>query len=480
MSCLGHVLRGAVQRKKQHKPSALQPIECLVTRTTPRPELPPEIWMLVIRFATCSYPDPLDTSRPVSFLDPPHVTQLRLVTYYATMQQKLALCRVSRQWREWATEFLYEFVWVNRAGHARLLARTLETPEGKGHGRWIRRLHVETMTLDKCNPSHLRTILDASPDLAIYSDHRSIRLTLFSVNSPLEETCTPDDLFQSLPTNLRRLSWTSYEASPTPTMPLFSVLHNLTFLELHFHAPMRSAFAVSSPPPVSPSQTFYLPQLQTLKTSLCSNTFELLSTWILPSLCNLSLISPDFSYSSPGFLAFFSAHGAKINQLELGHSSSNILEEHYITPIRPVTGRPSLASLLPNMTEFICSADAEWNWESPDWIAPHVLLPSHPRLQLIGVRDIGRGNWLLIEQMRSLLRRDAFPSLRYVRDMGPGLFKVRNGLEPDIDMMLFWRAVWDSCGGRGVWLEDLEGVNFVARDWKRLGFDVPSPPPNSV
>ncbi|SJL18218.1 uncharacterized protein ARMOST_21796 [Armillaria ostoyae] len=230
-----------------------------------------------------------------------------------------------------------------------------------------------------CNPTHLRTIVDASPDLAIYSDHQSIRLTLFSVNSPLEETCTPDDLFQSLPTNLRHLSWTSYEASPTPTMPLFSVLHNLTFLELHFHAPMHSS-VLTSPPPVSPTQMFYLPQLQTLKISLCSNTFELLSTWTLPSLCNLSLISPDFNYSSPGFLAFFFAHGAKIKQLELGHSSSNILEEHHITPTCPVIGRPSLSSLLPNMTEFVCSADVEWNWESADWIGPHVLLPSHPRL----------------------------------------------------------------------------------------------------
>ncbi|KAK0474547.1 hypothetical protein IW261DRAFT_545595 [Armillaria novae-zelandiae] len=324
---------------------------------------PAETWILIIGFVTSSYPDPLDTSRPVSFLHPRHVIQSRLATYYATIQQKLALCRVSKQWNEWATEFLYEFIWVNCAGHARLLARTLETPAGKGHGRWIRRLHVETMALVKCNPSHLRTILDASPNLAIYSDCRSIRLTLISVNAPLEETCTPDDLFQSLPTNLRHLSWTSYEASPTLTMPLFSVLHNLTFLELHFHAPMNSSFSVFLPPPVSPTQMFHLPQLQTLRTSLCSNTFNLLSTWTLPLLCNLSLMSSDIFYSSPGFLAFFSAHGAKINQLELGHSSSNILEEHYITPHHPVIGRPSLASLLPNLTEFICSADFKWIWD---------------------------------------------------------------------------------------------------------------------
>ncbi|PBK83227.1 hypothetical protein ARMGADRAFT_1089573 [Armillaria gallica] len=151
------------------------------------------------------------------------------------------------------------------------------------------------------------------------------------------------------------------------------------------------SFVLTLPPPVSPTQMFYLPQLQTPKPSLCSNTFEVLSTWTLPSLCNLSPISPDFNYSSPGFLAFF-AHGAKINQLELGHSLPNILEEHYITPTHPVIGRPSLSSLLSSMTEFVCSADVEWNWESADWIGPHVLFPSHLRLQLIRVRDIGRGN----------------------------------------------------------------------------------------
>ncbi|PBK91145.1 hypothetical protein ARMGADRAFT_1107066 [Armillaria gallica] len=194
------------------------------------------------------------------------------------------------------------------------------------------------------------------------------------------------------------------------------------------------SFVLTLPPPVSPTQMFYLPQLQMLKTSLCSNTFEVLSTWTLPSLCNLSPISPDFNYSSPGFLAFF-AHGAKINQLELGHSLSNILEEHYITPTRPVIGWPSLSSLLSNMTEFVCSADIEWNWESADWIGPHVLLPSHLRLQLI----------------------------RYVRDVGPGLFKVRNGLEPDVNVMLFWRVIWDSCGGR-----EMELLDFNVRSRETL------------
>ncbi|KAF8915548.1 hypothetical protein CPB85DRAFT_412519 [Mucidula mucida] len=430
------------------------------------PRLPSELWILIIRYATLSNPDPLDTTHTVSFLDPPHSMQLRLAAYHASMRQKTTVCLVNRQWHAWALEFMYEYVWVSRAGHAALLAETLSA---RPYGRWLRRLHVETTTvLDKCNPTHLRIILDKAPSLAIYSDHRSIRLTVFSVNTPLEDTCTPDDLFQSLPNNLRRLSWTSYEASPTPSMPFFSVLENLMFLELNFHAssPSRS-FA----PPAIVVQPLNLPHLQTLKTSLCSNTFSLLATWNLPALRNLSLLSPDFSYSSPAFTNFFEAHGKNIVQLELGHSSSSILEEHYLTPSAPNV-RPNLAKLLPNLSEFICSANAEWNWESPDWIAPHVLLPAHPTLKLIGIRDIVRGDFVLLEQMRSLLRREAFPSLRYVRDMGRGLHSVRREKETDLDTVHFWHQVWSRCRGRGVYLEDWEGVNVTASDWRRLGFEV--------
>ncbi|PBK79163.1 hypothetical protein ARMGADRAFT_1105154 [Armillaria gallica] len=159
--------------------------------------------------------------------------------------------------------------------------------------------------------------------------------------------------------------------------------------------------------------------------------------------------SPDFNYSSSGFLAFFFTHSTKINQLEFGHSLSNILEEHYITPTCPFIGWTSLSSLLSNMTEFICSTDVKWNWESADWIGPHVLLPSHPRLQLIGVHDIRRGNWLLIVQMHSLLR-----------DVRLELSKVQNRLEPNINMMLFWQAILDSCGGRG-WKNFTEEGVFI-------------------
>ncbi|KAF9016812.1 hypothetical protein BDZ89DRAFT_1075298 [Hymenopellis radicata] len=361
------------------------------------PRLPSELWILIIRYATLSNPDPLDTTHTVSFLDPPHSMQLRLAAYHASMRQKNYHLP-----RQPSVAHLGPRVY---SGGARRPSRP--DLSARPYGRWLRRLHVETTTvLDKCVAN--------------------------------------------------------------TSMPFFSVLENLMFLELNFHA---SSHSRSFTPPAIVVQPLHLPHLQTLKTSLCSNTFSLLATWTLPALRNLSLLSPDFSYSSPAFTNFFEAHGKNIVQLELGHSSSSILEEHYLTPSAPNV-RPDLAKLLPNLSEFICSANAEWNWESPDWIAPHVLLPAHPTLKLIGIRDIVRGDFVLLEQMRSLLRREAFPSLRYVRDMGRGLHGVRREKETDLDTVHFWHQVWSRCRGRGVYLEDWEGVNVTASDWRRLGFEV--------
>ena len=46
-----------------------------------------------------------------------------------------------------------------------------------------------------------------------------------------------------------------------------------------------------------------------------------------------------------------------------------------------------------NLEEFICSADAEWNWQSLDWIALRVVLPTHPGLKFIGVGDMQKRIW---------------------------------------------------------------------------------------
>jgi len=78
----------------------------------------------------------------------------------------------------------------------------------------------------------------------------------------------------------------------------------------------------------SPSLT--LPCLSSLKVTLDNATFFVLSSWTMPALRNLLIISADARYGAEGFRRFFEVHGDKIRQLELGHSSGEV-EEFWIT-----------------------------------------------------------------------------------------------------------------------------------------------------
>lgn len=205
----------------------------------------------------------------------------------------------------------------------------------------------------------------------------------------------------------------------------------------------------------------------------------------MPSLRNVSVVSSDFGYAGRGFALFFAAHGKKIHQLELGHSSSLVVEHHLTLHPLPVQQIP-LAEWCPNLKEFICSADAEWNWQNPDWIAPHVLLPAHPHLEFIGIRDIDKRLlddaasfpsdieddapfFPLVEQISSLLFNDAFPSLRYIRDLSRASHSMRAGLRPQMRVLKFWSKILARRGERQVWLEDFRGVNITSRGLKRAG-----------
>ena len=278
----------------------------------------------------------------------------------------------------------------------------------------------------------------------------------------------------------------------SPVLASAGIAANLEFLELTFcsthlqsmyptrtHTTAASSSKLDRPNPTSSQPTsgpimLVLPALRSLKVTLDNATFLVLATWDIPLLAHLSVLSSDFSYSlhpssgtSPsGFAQFFITHGAKLTQLELGHSSATI-EEHYLTTTAPAAAAGlsarainqaselgGLANWCPNLEQFICSADAEWNWQNPDWIAPHVLLPSHPTIQLIGIRDLdkrlkddmelalalGRGEeegqgrefFMLLEQIGSIVRQEAFPSLRYIRDMSW-----------ESDLMRKGRAFWN-------------------------------------
>ncbi|CAK5271598.1 unnamed protein product [Mycena citricolor] len=467
------------------------------------PTLPAELWMLILEFST--YPNlsaesvpPLDI--PSSFRSPaltPASLGARLVYYRSLMAHKRALSLVCRAWHVYAQPVLYTSIWISRSRQARALAQTLlcgacclspQSPQarGEGPGRFIRRLHIETSTLERCDVEDLRRILDYAPCLEVYSDYRSVRRVMAGVCIPKKkQSTTPDDLFESLAHGggLRRLSWTSYD---DPTLVGLGVglgrgvAGQLEYLELNFvSSTVSSSIALTT---VVPNAGLQLPALRTLKVTLDNATFAVLSTWGLPALQNLSVVSADFSYASEGFRRFFTVHGKRLRQLELGHgygvAGGN--DETWVTP-RGANGlQLSLAAWCPDLDEFICSADAEWNWQHPDWIAPHTLLPSHPNVSFIGIRGIDKRMWEdrgddtffgLREQVESLLRREAFPRLKYVRDMSEGSDRMRKGLwgsdshpvskRERQSVVNFWAGVLKRCREEGVWLEEWCGVNIT-------------------
>ncbi|KAI0774686.1 hypothetical protein BD413DRAFT_662663 [Trametes elegans] len=491
------------------------------------PYIPPEVWGIIIQHACLFHHDPLDTSHELSFLESP---SNQLATYHASMVTKKSLSLVSKQWNALARSFLYEFVWISRAAQAKALARTLlmEFVENlPSSGKFIRRLHIETPALERCAPADLRTILDYSPHLYIYSDHHSVQRSAYE-DAP-DPRCSPEEILRLVAhPKIRRLSWTSYDDVPFELRmaPLGSNLTTrLEYLELSSRSSTLPNLSTILSGPPSPSgkdfqhlqMNVHLPSLRALKVSLDNNTFAVLASWDMPLLTNLSVMSSDFSYTGEGFSRFFQAHGAKLTQLELGHSSS-VLEEYYLTTPQHLLALQQqnqnqanppvpLAEWCPNLREFICSADAEWHWQSPDWIAPHILLPSHPRVELIGIRDINTrlledpltpldlttiGDmddqlfdalmcadadtpcFPLFEQISSLLRRDAFPSLRFVRDLSAESHRLRTA-HPHLRVLQFWRKVVARCAERGVWFEDCNGVNITQRALRRatLSGDAP-------
>ncbi|EGN94219.1 hypothetical protein SERLA73DRAFT_188842 [Serpula lacrymans var. lacrymans S7.3] len=404
------------------------------------------------------------------------------------MQNKRNLALVNKAWNRHLQQFLYEFVWISRASQAKALALTLLTHyiDGKvSSGQYIRRLHMETPGLKRCAPDDIRTILDYAPYIVIYSDHRSVRCSRYSDLGDLR--CSPEQMFSALAhpnSKLRRLSVTNYCDEPFPHLMSPMLQHtaaSLEYLELSsLSFPLISRDSLEQ----LPSDIVALPVLQSLKLTLDNVTFAVLAAWDMPNLRNVSVVSTDFSYTGPGFAQFFRAHGAKLRQLELGHSSS-LIEEYYLAlPPRPQSPIP-LAEWCPELREFICSADAEWNWQTPDWIAPHVLLPAHPRIEFIGIRDIDKrleddasafpGNeaddapfFPLVEQLSSLLHAEAFPSLRYIRDLSRASHTMRTA-HPQMGVIKFWAKILSRCRERQVWLEDFRGINITQRDLQRAG-----------
>ncbi|KAF7974445.1 hypothetical protein HWV62_12182 [Athelia sp. TMB] len=443
--------------------------------------LPTELWHLVLREATPLLPDPLYKPIQHTFLVDSGASSApcKWDDYAASMREKLNLASVSTVWHELMQPLLFEFIWIRSAKQGKALAKLLlEQSCGmtKGSaGRFIRRLHIETRALSRCAVEDIKSILDCAPNLINFTDQRSV------CRDPLQYECpaaryTPRQVFGALAhvgSLLQRLVWTNYDQDdifPLYALPNLHYLGNsLEYLELssaNFDVSPNQAITSLKTLPIS------LPRLQSLKVILDNVTFAMMAPWDMPKLRNLYVMSSDFMYAGDGFAKFFDAHGAQIFELELGHPSA-VVEEHLVYP--GVREPIPLAKWLPNLEHFICSANAEWNWRTPDYISPHVLLPTHPNVQLIGIRhldirlieDRGRSEYFrLREQISSLFRPTAFPSLQFIRDLSPKSMKMRSGgglsgKAPDKQVLAFWGTVLGMGRERAVWFEAWDGSNIT-------------------
>ena len=353
--------------------------------------------------------------------------------------------------------------------------QALQSPT-RTYGSFIRRIHIQTPVLERCAPTDLLCILELTPNLVVYSDHHSVQRSLYD-DGP-DPRCSPEAILKLVANpKIRRLSWTSYGDAPFQqrmTPLLTNLVTQLEYLELSSCSPnFRTMFPQSMTAGVK--MDVRLPSLKALKVSLDNNTFAVLSSWDMPKLTNLSVLSSDFSYTGPGFASFFQAHGEKLIQLELGHSSS-LIEEHYLTAphrTQPPTPVP-LTEWCPNLQTFLCSADAEWHWQSPDWITAHILLPAHPTINFIGIRDIDARMrddpdgfsrepfFTLFELLASLLNKDAFPKLKYLRDLSTESHRMRS-YRPHPRISQFWKRVIDLSKECGVYIEDCHSFNINQR-----------------
>ncbi|KAK7023693.1 hypothetical protein VNI00_016576 [Paramarasmius palmivorus] len=452
----------------------------------PLPHLPPELWVLIIRYAST-----------LSYLPSPEQDH---EVYNHSVQEKLSFSLVSKRWSSYTAEVLYEFIWITRARQAKSLALTLlcqvcaspvvhpssyhhqnslrRTTSSDQCGRYIRRLKIATSTLDRCDPADIRVILDYAVNLESYEDHRSVRRN--SEQEMLDPRGSPEALLAALGKNaLRRLSWTCYGLDSSLS-GLSSIAANLEYLELSFCG-ASSAFFPLSPTTSSsssiisssgfsftttttsvtthctttttttePMLPLSLPALRTLVITPDNSVFLALSEWDMPQLSNLT-INLGHHHTMPAFHTFFQAHGIKITHLELGYAPT---PDSLVVSDQHSPSGSTLYQLAPNLKEFICSAytQTEWNWENPDWVAPHPLLTSHPELEYIGIRDLGREVrrvwsefgpgpqqhvdphsddespfFMLLEQLSSLFSHTSFPKLKYIRDLSEDSDGLRRG-----------------------------------------------------
>jgi hypothetical protein len=440
-------------------------------------DLPIDIWDVVL--GHCA-PDPL-AQDPDNLLAPGPSLASHFAAVY-TIRQLSLVCRV---WNQMVQKCLYGNIWITSARAAHGLAGVLRQsilPCNPDHirqrGAYIRDIRVAASAFLRCNPADVLTIVDHAPDLRSFNDTlglRRPRAGFGPVPARVDPGASPEAYTEHLAdrTHLTTLAWTTYDDRPIePALgPILRgrVGTQLTRLELSFL--LSSDMPDAQPLVFAPEPgtgALVLPALRSLRVDVDTGALFTLAAWELPVLHALAVVARDYGCVAAGLAAFLGVHGERVKHLELAHATDEIA----LLSTKPGPEEDlDLAAAVPHLQTLVCDADAEWCWQDPDWIAPHVLLPSHDTLVRIAVRGIAPrvGDWSLSQQLDSLCLRAHFPMLQAVRDLSSaGRAFARAPADSREDIRKFWMKTLRNYRQAGVAFEDCDGVVIPVPDLSTL------------
>jgi hypothetical protein len=286
------------------------------------PTLPPEVWLLIFRIATC-IPGEFDTSIVVPLEESPRAWDCR-TDLDKPIARRRDLTLVSKLWNIWASDLLYSHVRMQNAEALASLVRVLNVSCDSSAlpraTRYTERLEVtiadnesssqdERDVNDYSSLSDLSSLVSFCPDLHILH----IYLPKYTMPSTIEvpKISTPSPHLRHL-----RLILPS-------RLDLF--LH--WFPRLSLLEAFELGVYISSP--YHDTSTHSLPNLHTLQIdSLASGGYwpnaalSLLSNWFLPSLQNLTL-GPRYRHKIYSD-AFFKVFGPQLKFLDVQYSGRGL------------------------------------------------------------------------------------------------------------------------------------------------------------
>ncbi|KAF8070446.1 hypothetical protein FPV67DRAFT_1668299 [Lyophyllum atratum] len=423
------------------------------TPQTRPPQLPQEIWLEIMSFATHVH-----QHATIAPLDP--FTQKRVSTNVMgpntpslSTRTKLFLVLVCRSWWKLAVQILYNHLVIRSPARANAILAVLQrsscSPDGKGsiggYGQWTRHVEIHTHARGAGSLSFLQTIFlifQACPNLRMLSGTWNHRL-------PIEFLDAISKLYGP---SLQGVYWNDRSSVNFPqTTTLASPEFLASFSSLHV-LDLRNYWGKS----VSQSSVT-LPRVEDLILSSTPRSLAIATALGLPALRNLTLKACSDSAPTNHFIKFLKAHGASLISVDLPSPSADSDPEPDTSQIRRTASHTSpdiflRDNLCPNLVTLTFPTTSQ-----P--LSPDI---NHP-LRRIGLRGV-RAESLYPDKATNSrghlmsFTPDRYPELEVIRTVG---YLV----EADTDSLIRDVFIW--------WVEKFEkqGVDFLDGEgvlWKYM------------